>query len=447
MLFWLNTFAALSLSWLLLHFFLTSLWERELRAAVSAGLGLCLNGLFWLWILFGGGPLAHTVSILVLAAAGVFAILSLIPYFPDLQRPKGEISPYDEREHMFSRMHLANHPELAKRYYARHPEQKAQDEKLRAGTLTDSSGTFYDPCFSKLPEAAFAFLADCHSFVAGEPAAHSQPNDAAAMTRHIQEVARYYGAADTGVTRLLPHHLYSHYGRKAENWGQPVETDHRYAIAMVTPMRIAMIKQSPTLPSLLESSRQYVEAGKAALVLAEYIRRLGYAARAHIDCNYQVVCVPVAADAGLGEVSRMGLLLHPVLGPCLRIAVVTTTMPLKETKKEYPHIRHFCRICKKCADNCPSQAVPGGDMPFSRGIRHWHVAQEKCYAFWRRLGTDCAFCIRVCPYTKPNTLVHRLVRFYISRNPINQRIALFFDDLFYRRKLPLKRANPSPLIR
>jgi hypothetical protein len=42
----------------------------------------------------------------------------------------------------------------------------------------------------------------------------------------------------------------------------------------------------------------------------------------------------------------------------------------------------------------------------------------------------------VCPYTKPDTFVHRLVRFYISRNPFNQRLALFLDDLFYGRRLP-----------
>ncbi|MCK4835592.1 MAG: hypothetical protein KAT17_03105, partial [Candidatus Aminicenantes bacterium] len=56
---------------------------------------------------------------------------------------------------------------------------------------------------------------------------------------------------------------------------------------------------------------------------------------------------------------------------------------------------------------------------------------------------DCGFCIRVCPYTKPNTLFHRLIRFYISKNPVNQRIALFFDDLLYGKKIPIPNTNEN----
>ena len=65
------------------------------------------------------------------------------------------------------------------------------------------------------------------------------------------------------------------------------------------------------------------------------------------------------------------------------------------------------------------------------------INQEKCFSFWKTIGADCGICIRVCPYTKPDTLIHRTVRFYISRNPINQRIALFLDDLFYGRKIKI----------
>jgi len=99
----------------------------------------------------------------------------------------------------------------------------------------------------------------------------------------------------------------------------------------------------------------------------------------------------------------------------------------------------FCLICKKCADNCPTLSISEEDEePInSRGIKLWSIDQEKCFSYWKTIGTDCGICIRVCPYTKPNTFIHKLVRSYISRNPINQRIALLMDDLFYSRKIKI----------
>jgi reductive dehalogenase len=202
------------------------------------------------------------------------------------------------------------------------------------------------------------------------------------------------------------------------------------------------LKQAPLLPEILESTAKYVETAKIAHIITNYIKLLGYEARAHFDANYQVACVPVAKDAGLGEVGRLSILIHPTYGPCMRLSVVTTNLELQETASKNHHIEDFCDICKKCADNCPSNSIPYREKPFERGFPHWSIDMESCYTFWKRTGTDCGICIRVCPYTKPDTLIHRLARFYISRNPINQRIALFLDNLLYRRKVRLPTLNP-----
>ena len=94
----------------------------------------------------------------------------------------------------------------------------------------------------------------------------------------------------------------------------------------------------------------------------------------------------------------------------------------------------FCEICRKCAESCPSRSIPTGGRPTSRGFSHWSIDQESCYTFWRRIGTDCAVCIRSCPFTKPDTVLHRVVRWFIRRNPMNRRLALLADDLFYGRR-------------
>jgi epoxyqueuosine reductase QueG len=135
--------------------------------------------------------------------------------------------------------------------------------------------------------------------------------------------------------------------------------------------------------------------------------------------------------------------MHPVYGPCVRLSIVTTEMELVPTtpRKNMVSIEAFCAVCKKCADNCPTQSICKEEEPESRGFRHWSIDQEKCFSFWKNIGTDCGFCIGVCPYTKPDSMIHKIVRVYISRNPVNQRIALFLDDLFYGRKKTLPSAS------
>jgi reductive dehalogenase len=212
-------------------------------------------------------------------------------------------------------------------------------------------------------------------------------------------------------------------------------------------MRVDMIKNAPTSSVLQESARKYVEAAKISNILAGYIRKFGYQARAHNDANYDILCVPLAVDAGLGELGRTGLLMHRSLGPCVRLAVVTTELDLPASRvSKSLHMENFCRICKKCADNCPSGSICHGDEPVSRNIRHWSIVQEKCFSYWKTMGSDCGLCISVCPYTKPDTLIHRLVRHYISRNRFNQKIALFMDDLLYGRRKKIARKNPKKIF-
>jgi reductive dehalogenase len=262
----------------------------------------------------------------------------------------------------------------------------------------------------------------------------------------IKNIARYYGAVDVGITRVEPYHVYSFAGRREENWGTQIDLEHKSAIVVVVAMDFKMMKQAPSLPAILESSRRYVEVAKIANIIAEYLRQIGYKARAHTDGNYETLCVPLAVDSGLGELGRMGILVHPQFGPCVRLSVVTTELELIPSEIKKFHIKEFCRICKKCAENCPTNSIVMEEEPETRGFVHWTIEQEKCFGFWKNAGTDCGFCIRVCPYTKPDTLLHKLVRFYISRNTLNQRIALFLDDLLYGRKSIIPDKNPVKLF-
>jgi reductive dehalogenase len=433
----------LILSSLFFLIFLTaSIHEKERRAALLAAAGLVVNSCVWLlFVRFGDLKWVAHLNLAALIAVGVFVLVSAFKYFPHAeQRDLSEAEKYDERDIMFARNRLQYHPHLAEKYYNAHPENRETDKKIHSKPeLGEPGSTYYDSLRSPIFDAAFAYLHRTRGASKGEAAQEKKETDPHEITGIIREMGRYFGAIDVGITPVKPYHIYSHAGRQAENWGEEIDNTHPFAVVIVVPMRVDMMKSAPGLPAILESSRLYVESAKIAHIVAEYIRSLGYDARSHTDGNYETLCVPLAVDAGLGALGRMGIFMHPVHGPCVRISTVTTNMELVPTKP-HTHIRSiekFCDICKKCSDNCPTQSICGENEPVSRGFRHWSIDQEKCFSFWKNIGTDCGFCIRVCPYTKPDTLIHKMVRFYISRNPINQRTALFLDDLFYGRKISI----------
>ncbi|MGC8893023.1 MAG: reductive dehalogenase [Candidatus Saccharicenans sp.] len=374
----------------------------------------------------------------MLATLLVFAIISALKFFPAAPQPAlSSIIPYDERDHMFSRNALKFDPEHKKIYYETlHPEFLEVDTAIQAKPeLGEPGGAFYDPYYSPAFVGGFSFLERLKPLTTGKPAARQAALDPFTLKKAIRTLALYYGAADVGFAKLGKYHFYSHGGRTAENWGQPVECTHKTCIVMVVPMKVRALKQAPKLQVVNESARSYTEAAKVACVVAEYLRLLGYEALAHTDRNYLAPLVPIAAEAGLGEVSRMGLLIHPRLGPCLRLSMVSTELELPPDTRQEFGVAHFCRICKKCADNCPTRSISRDNKPpIDRGVPHWKITPEKCYSFWKTIGTDCGICISVCPYTKEDNLFHRLVRFYISRNALNQKLALAFDHLFYGRR-------------
>ena len=422
----------------------TALAEGEHRAALVSMALLGGHAALWLALIaWTGIPEVRLLNWLILGLGAAAGLVSLVRWFPPrpAESPDG-IARYDERDHMFARNNTWKHPETAARYYAEHPDRREADSRIFARPqLGAPGGRWYDPVLTPMAAAAFDLLDRATPLAGGEPAEHRQEVNPADATEALRNLGRLYGAVDVGVTPLRDYHYYSHAGRRIENWGRPVIPRHRFAVVIVVAMDYRRIRQAPRAPVILESSRQYVEAAKIAHVVAGYILGLGYDARPHVDAHYEVACVPVARDAGLGEVGRMSLLMHPVHGPCIRLSVVTTNLELAPTRGEHRYMDSFCRLCRKCADTCPAAAIPSGEAGESRGFRHWFVRQEACYNFWRIAGTDCAVCIRTCPFTKPDTTLHRLVRAYVRRNPINQRLALWADDLFYGRRRPGNRAS------
>jgi len=427
---------------------LFTLWnliiERKKRASIILIILFPFNFIMWSFLILNVQiALIYFINLIIIIFISIFILISFISYFPKQeQRNLSKIIQYNEKNIMFARDSLDSFPELYSKYYKEKPENEIIDKKIhQKGSLTDKSKVYYDKYLTTIYDSAFTFLDKERKNLLIEKDNNKTEIDKTIITKTIKEIAKIYGAIDIGITKLKPYHFYSHKGRQPEGWGDKIINDHHYGIAIIVPMNIDMINKAPTVYTTIESSKAYVEAAKIAYIIETYIKKFGYDAKSHTDGNYETLCVPIAIDAGIGELSRMGIMIHKEFGPCIRISIITTDMNLIPTKGKTQHIDSFCNICKKCADNCPSNAISKKNESKSRGFTHWSINQEKCFSFWKSIGTDCGFCLKVCPYTKPNTLFHKIIRFYISRNQINQHIALFFDDILFGRKFKIPASN------
>jgi len=386
---------------------------------------------------FSGKTIAELVLVAVpVALAAAFLIPTRRILYDDDDTPRARI---DERDIMFSRRLLEPGTERFRAYYAAHPEHRAPDDAFRAkpGLLAKGS-TAYDPHLFSAADASFWTIERLRPFVGGDAAPERVPTDAEAVTTFIKAWARKLGAVSVGVTELREYHIYTHVGR-GPDYGERVALTHRFAVALTVEMDKGMLDSAPLGPTVMESAQQYVACGVIAVQIADYVRRLGFAARAHIDGNYRVICPLVARDAGLGEIGRMGLLMTPELGPRVRIAVVTTDLPLVPDVRRHDHtVIDFCTHCRKCAAVCPSHAIPEGERTAIDGVRRWRIDSEACYTFWCQVGTDCARCMAVCPYSHPDNLLHRLVRRGVRNSAAFRRAAVWGDDFLYG-------ACPSPV--
>jgi reductive dehalogenase len=176
----------------------------------------------------------------------------------------------------------------------------------------------------------------------------------------------------------------------------------------------------------------YATSGFVAITLAEYIRRLGYSAKAHYAPYYDLMVPPILLMAGLGEMSRMGdTVLHPFMGPRFKAAVVTTDLPMTPDKPIDFGLQDFCAQCKKCARECPSGAISDGDKIMHNGYEKWPLDAKKCTTMrvGNQHGSGCGTCVKVCPWSKPYTPFHRAVNWTMRNIKFARRFGIWGDDL------------------
>lgn len=231
--------------------------------------------------------------------------------------------------------------------------------------------------------------------------------DPTAMSAEIKRIATFFGADLCGITDLDTRWLYESRvdTRDMSSAANDLPDGLNHVIVLGHEMAEDLVATYPSALAGAATGREYSHEAAVVMQVAAYIRNLGYEATASM--NDTGLVIPFAVKAGLGEYARNQMVITPEFGPRLRFSKIFTNLPLTHDRPEPKGVRAFCDICTKCADACPVKALPFGPPDVSgttpsaiKGVRKWTSDAAKCFGFWAKLSSDCAICMRVCPFNR-----------------------------------------------
>ncbi|MFC1997758.1 reductive dehalogenase [Chloroflexota bacterium] len=284
---------------------------------------------------------------------------------------------------------------------------------------------------------------------AAQKAEIGTPEQAAAM---IKRIAKFCGAGIVGVTGLDERWQYASRFSDIDGVEKPPEISENLAqvIIVAVPMDYKILQTVPSALGSAATGLGYSNDATLLIALTQYIRGLGYQAVGSM--NDTALSIPYAIKAGLGEAGRNGLLITKEFGPRVRLGKVFTNMPLAHDKPLQFGVREFCKICKRCARTCPSKSISFGEpsaTPYSqsniKGVRKWSIDVEKCFSFWAAQNSDCAVCIRSCPYNKDyRDWWHRAAR-WLAGTRLRKLMLVFDAKMGYGERVNPKHFNKRHL--
>ena len=228
------------------------------------------------------------------------------------------------------------------------------------------------------------------------------PEDPRVVTRHMKKMTYFCGAEMVGVCEV-PEDVY--YTNKVD--GAPVERYYRCAIVFLVRTHLPTLRASYGNEWLDDTVafQAYQRLACTANTVADYIRRLGWPARSDAFNNYVTIMPKLVALAGLGEFSRMGIVVNPFVGAAFKAAAVLTDLPLVPDKPIDFGLQHYCAVCKVCAEQCPMHAITPGEKTEYRNYINWQTDQQKCVAgaAANPHGCTCGRCAKLCPFTRPDS--------------------------------------------
>jgi len=276
------------------------------------------------------------------------------------------------------------------------------------------------------------------------------PEDAAVM---VTAALRHLGAGTVGFVELDPRTteklVYAEDPDKKvisfEDVAQPSEDDKkrviqkkaRWVIVYTVPMSQETMKAAPTVLCQLTTQLTYTLNRSIQLRLQYFLAGIGYLGLGEASTNALGISPAFGTMAGLGEMSRLNRLITPEWGPITRVFKMITDLPLAPTKPINAGIMQFCKVCKKCAEFCPSKALSFDTEPTWQPRGPWNNAghkafyedSTKCRAYWRQVGTNCGLCFTACPFgTKNQAFFHAFRNALVSATPVFDSALRAVDD-------------------
>ena len=278
-----------------------------------------------------------------------------------------------------------------------------------------------------------------------EPAPTGRPKTSAKEASQIvRKAAQVLGADQVGFAELDRRWVYSHYFDEEtkkdypikfsddpgyQQYDQPIRLEDgtrvipkemKYVVVVLHEWGkdIDGTEYAPALLTEGLSTLAYARMAPTLWMLAEFIRGLGY--NAIPAANDTALSIPLAVDAGLGQLGRHGLLINPKVGSRCRISKIFTDLPLEPAGAVDSGITEFCNACLKCVPKCGTGAITKGNRSFepldesnATGVLSWKVDAKKCNTFQIRVGSTCSTCVRRCAWTKPPRKIYAIPRFFI----------------------------------
>ena len=248
----------------------------------------------------------------------------------------------------------------------------------------------------KCPGSAPAFMAAYNHPELLPVAAVRRDAPSAQLTAEARAFAFSHEADAIGITPMDPLYVFEGYTIN-EPWVIVLALAHNYE----------RLKQVPSDETngvgVTDVGEQYARGTRSSFALANWIRSQGYNACAYPGPSASaLLLIPPAIAAGMGELGKHGSLISREFGSGVRLAGVTTDMPLVATATEPDRFcgDDFCSTCQVCMNACPPGAI-ADHKQMVRGVERWYVDFDKCIPYFAE-SASCGICIAECPWTRPD---------------------------------------------
>ncbi len=246
----------------------------------------------------------------------------------------------------------------------------------------------------KCPGSTEAFQAAyTYPELQGVAAARNQA-PAPTLTEQAKSFALSHEADDVGIAAMDSLYVFEGY-----------TIDHPWVIILALGHNYERLREVPSDETngigVCDVGDQYAKGTRSSHNLANWIRSQGFHADPYPGpMAGALLLIPPAIAAGLGELGKHGSLISPRFGAGVRLAGVTTDMPLVPTVPRSFGADEFCSTCQVCTHACPPAAITS-QKQMVRGIERWYVDFDKCIPYFAE-AASCGICIAECPWTRPS---------------------------------------------